>query len=266
MASPNKPWADTPCKLVTTPQYATKKTDIFSTGATHMAHIHNAILRGFNSIYLQAPHVLDADKAPFLGYALTWYRFVKSHHDDEEEELFPAVARVLGDERVWRETHREHEAFLDGLAQYEDYLNSVSGTPSAFNGTQLQAIMALFQEAFCTHFHSEISTIAAFAEHPSAPAPHSADAENAAAVFKAWGKKTVMKAGTLDVVPFFLLNLDAEYEDGLWADWPPMPRPVRWGLVNVGGSVHWSWWKFASCDASGKRRELYALGQGESNK
>lgn len=56
--------------------------------------------------------MLDADKAPFLGYALTWYRFVKSHHDDEEEELFPAVARVLGDERVWRETHREHGMYI----------------------------------------------------------------------------------------------------------------------------------------------------------
>jgi hypothetical protein len=27
-------------------------------------------------------------------YATTWYRFVKSHHDDEEAELFPKVEEV----------------------------------------------------------------------------------------------------------------------------------------------------------------------------
>ena len=73
-----------------------------------MAHIHNAIIRGYNSIYLQAPHVADADKPAFVGYALTWFRFVKAHHDDEENELFPAISRVLHDEKIWGETHKEH--------------------------------------------------------------------------------------------------------------------------------------------------------------
>lgn len=73
-----------------------------------MTHIHNAILRGYNSIYLQAPHIQDADKPAFIGYALTWYRFVKSHHDDEENELFPKVTEVLGQGNVWAETHAEH--------------------------------------------------------------------------------------------------------------------------------------------------------------
>jgi hypothetical protein len=121
--SSKQPWADTPCSLITTPQYATKKvpnslyilktiltlqTDIFTVGATHMAHIHNAILRGYNSIYLQAPHISEADKPAFIGYALTWYRFVKSHHDDEEAGLFPKVAELLGSDKIWEETHKEH--------------------------------------------------------------------------------------------------------------------------------------------------------------
>jgi hemerythrin-like domain-containing protein len=73
-----------------------------------MAHIHNAILRGYNSIYLQAPHVEDADKAAFVGYAMTWYHFVKSHHEDEEAELFPKVEEVLGTKDIWKEIHGEH--------------------------------------------------------------------------------------------------------------------------------------------------------------
>jgi hemerythrin-like domain-containing protein len=84
------------------------QTDIFTTGATHMAHIHNAILRGYNSIYLQAPHVTHEDKSEFVGYAQAWFRFVKTHHDDEEKELFPAVEAIIGTKGIWKETHEEH--------------------------------------------------------------------------------------------------------------------------------------------------------------
>ena len=256
-------WADRTCKLVETPQHSTNKTDIFTTGATHMAHIHNAILRGYNSIYLQAVHIKEEDKPAFIGYALTWYKFVKSHHDDEEAGLFPKVAEVLHttDDELWDATHKEHGSFLHGLGEYEKYLSRLT-SPSDFNGEELCKIMDSFQQPFEHHFHSEISHIASFAGLPSAPIPGSPDADQAAAVFKAWGKKTVMKAGVTDVVPFFLMNLDATYEAGRWASWPPMPAPVRWGLVNLAGSWNGAWWKFASCDGAGRPRGLYALGEG----
>lgn len=73
-----------------------------------MALLHNSIIRGFNSIYLQAPHVPYQDKAAFIGYAQTWYRFVVSHHDDEEANLFDKVETLLGDDTIWAETHEEH--------------------------------------------------------------------------------------------------------------------------------------------------------------
>lgn len=88
------------------------QTDLFTTGATHMCLLHNAIIRGFNTIYLQAPHIQDADKAAFIGYSQTWFRFVKSHHDDEEDNLFPKVQDLLGDDPVWTATHEEHGTLL----------------------------------------------------------------------------------------------------------------------------------------------------------
>ncbi|KAI0860863.1 hypothetical protein F4860DRAFT_477973 [Xylaria cubensis] len=254
---PSKPWADAPLKLITTPQFETKKTDIFTTGATHMALLHNSIFRGYNSIYQQAPNIKDVDKNDFIGYALTWYKFVKSHHDDEEVSLFTRVEEVLDDKTIWEETHKEHEAFLPGLAEFEKYLNSVR-SPKDFSGEELQRIMSSFQEPFETHFHSEISTIADLANHPNAPKPGSPEEAKASLTFKTWGKSTVTKAGTLDVVPFFLLNLDGTVEDGLWENWPPIPAPIKWGLVNIGGAYHNRWWKFSSC-VGGKPRQLYAV-------
>jgi len=73
-----------------------------------MCLLHNSILRGYNSIYQQAAHVRDEDKADFVGYAQTWYKFVKSHHDDEEAVLFTKVEELLDDKTIWAETHKEH--------------------------------------------------------------------------------------------------------------------------------------------------------------
>ncbi|XXH04370.1 enhancer of mRNA decapping [Hypoxylon texense] len=252
-----QPWADSPIQLVTTPQYETKKTDIFTTGATHMALLHNAILRGYNSIYQQAPHVKPGDKYDFIGYALTWHKFVATHHDDEEATLFPKVEEVLGDKGVWAATHQEHEAFLGGLAEFATYLRGVENKATEFSGEKLVQIMDGFREPFAAHFHSEIATIAGLASHPNAPKPGSPEEAQASATFKSWGKSTVTKAGTLDVVPFFLLNLDGTAEEGTWAGWPPIPAPIKWGLVNVAGAYHARRWKFSSC-AGGRPRKLYA--------
>ena len=77
-----------------------------------MALLHNTILRGYNSIYNQAAHVQSSDKSDFVGYARTWYRFVKSHHDDEEESLFIKVEELLDDKTVFAQTHKEHSEHL----------------------------------------------------------------------------------------------------------------------------------------------------------
>jgi hemerythrin-like domain-containing protein len=74
-----------------------------------MALMHNAIFRGFNSIYQQAPRIRDEDKAAFVAYALTWHKLVKRHHDDEEAELFTKVEEILG-EKVFEKTHEEHRS------------------------------------------------------------------------------------------------------------------------------------------------------------
>jgi hypothetical protein len=77
-----------------------------------MCMMHNSIFRGYNSIYLQAPHVRDQDKQDFIGYCLTWYKFVSTHAADEEANLFPLAERVLRDEALFGETHKEHGTTL----------------------------------------------------------------------------------------------------------------------------------------------------------
>lgn len=73
-----------------------------------MALLHNSLIRGYNSIRLQAPHVRDEDKLDFVDYTRTWLRFITSHHDDEEEVLFPEMRSMLSDARVWQDVPEEH--------------------------------------------------------------------------------------------------------------------------------------------------------------
>jgi hypothetical protein len=150
------------------------------------------------------------------------------------------------------------EAFIPGLTEFNSYLSGLE-SPSNFTSKELIRIMDSFRESFEHHFHHEISIIAALANHPKAPAEGTPEAAAASATFKTWGKSTVTKAGMLDVVPFFLLNLDTTFENGMWANWPPMPAPIKWGMMNVAGSWHGGWWRFSSCDAQGKPKNLFAL-------
>jgi hemerythrin-like domain-containing protein len=81
---------------------------MFTSGASHMCMVHNSIIRGYNSIYQQALHVVDADKANFIGYCLTWHKFVKAHTANEDNSLFPSIEDVLKDKTLWEESHKEH--------------------------------------------------------------------------------------------------------------------------------------------------------------
>lgn len=92
------------------------QTDTFTTGATHMALLHNSILRGFNSIYNQIPYIQEDDKSDFVGYSLTWYKFVKSHHDDEEVNLFSKIEDLLQDRSVFAESYKEHGMSISVLS------------------------------------------------------------------------------------------------------------------------------------------------------
>ncbi|OAA47857.1 hemerythrin HHE cation binding domain-containing protein [Metarhizium rileyi] len=250
----NGEWADKPLKLVDTPWTLHKQNDLFTTAATHMALLHNALIRGFNSIYLQAPYVEAADASDFAAYALTWHKFLVSHHDDEEGKLFPDMVGILRDDGIWANMTQEHESFLPGLTAFQAYLNTPSYTPAG-----LLRIMDSFAADLSAHLHHEVAVMAGMAAHEGAPARESLRGALASDMLKAWGKNTVTKAGYADVLPFFLLNTDRTFEGGVWRNWPRMPEVVRWCMVNLVGMRHGPRWRFASCDASGRPRRLFSL-------
>lgn len=150
------------------------------------------------------------------------------------------------------------DAFMPGIASFQGYLVNLK-SPSDFSGSKLLEIMASFQRPFEAHMRSEISSIAQLSQHARTPKEGSEEEKATQASIDAREGKNLLMSGVTDVMPFFLFNYDSEYEDGLWKDWPPIPGPVRWILISVAKVMHPGWWKFASCDAVRRRKELYAV-------
>lgn len=73
-----------------------------------MALVHNIIIRGWNSIYLQAPKIKSADVSDFLHYCDSYHAFVLGHHDSEEAVLFPQIEKSIGIKGVMNEDVAEH--------------------------------------------------------------------------------------------------------------------------------------------------------------
>ena len=162
------------------------------------------------------------------------------------------------------------------MLAYGEYLSTLPQPhATSLSGTRLRELMAAFRDPFEAHFRAEISTIASLASHPNSPAPGSANEAAAHEAFERWGRDSVLSgggggsaiAGATESLMVFMYNHDGADKPGIgweaprWRDFPPVPGLVRRAIVLVAGARHRGWWRFASCDGSGRRRELPCIGE-----
>jgi hemerythrin-like domain-containing protein len=221
-----------------------------------MVCVHNVLLRGLNSIVLQAPNIPPSSYRSFIAYALTWHKSVSHHHDAEERYFFARLEQQFG-AGTMSTSFAEHAAFHDGLDRYAAYLQSVQGGGGAsFSSDKLLEIIDGFAPALHLHLTNEIATIMDLARLGG----------DTPLVGKIWDE--AVKAGVADLrfgdlfteFPFLMLAHDLTYEGGLHTNFPPVPGPMIWVIVNLFALWNWSWWKFSPCDKGGRPKELWAVG------
>ena len=78
-----------------------------------MALSHNSFIRGYNSIYQQAPRIKETDQGDFIAYCLAWHAVVEEHHDYEETRIFPAIEKALGQKGLF-----DHELEQHGRSEF----------------------------------------------------------------------------------------------------------------------------------------------------
>ncbi|KAG4441208.1 hypothetical protein IFR05_003326 [Cadophora sp. M221] len=250
-------FATGPFKLIETPAHAqneTKPYDQYIEAASVMALAHNVIIRGLNSIYLQAPHLKPSDHSSFISYCKCWAELLDEHHDMEEAVLFPEIEAKTGELGIMDGNVEQHHAFLPGLTAFKNYLATTSTSPDTFSGTHLNRVISSFAPALTTHLADEIPSLLSLSQFGAAIALLD--------IINKEGAKSPLRLSKTGGVPFFARNLDVEFEDGRWSDWP-MPALVRWLIPKTVGRWNAAWWKWASCDESGRLKALEGLGGDE---
>ncbi|MCJ1295865.1 hypothetical protein MMC34_007429 [Xylographa carneopallida] len=243
-------YSDTPLAMIHTPKYETGNADPFTIEASHMALSHNSFIRGFNSIYQQAPRIKPTDSTDFVGYCLAWHDCVAEHHHYEETEFFTAIDKAVGEKGVMDGAVEQHAAFHDGLERFKSYLLE-KGADFSYN--ELIAIMDSFSEPLYTHLKAEPPQILALSRFSTPERP----IDIVAMALEA-GKKSVTLKFVFNVLPVFLLNMETvDFEGGMWHNvFPPFNAAVKWVLTKAAPLWKRRQWRFASCTADGKVKQL----------
>ena len=132
---------------------------MFDEMASEMALVHNIIIRGLNSIYLQAPHISPADEKPFGRYMAHWHNLIHSHHAGEEAMFFPAIQRLTGVDGLMDANIEQHKTFHDGLETFKAYIDAVAADQEKYEGSRLVEMIDGFAPALVKHLGDEIPTI-----------------------------------------------------------------------------------------------------------
>ena len=128
--------------------------------ATQMALAHNGILRGLNSIYLQAAHIPREDLnaiRDFLTYCQCWYESMHHHHDTEEKVFFPSIELISGVQGIMERNIEQHRVFTPGFDMLHEY--SRTCLPKGFDGRKIRSLIEGFAEPLTQHLHDEIETL-----------------------------------------------------------------------------------------------------------
>ncbi|KAL7933071.1 hypothetical protein V8C35DRAFT_304853 [Trichoderma chlorosporum] len=257
--SNTRPWADEPFQLISIATLGYEPGENikpYHSLAAEMIIVHNCLIRGINSVYLQCINVerSPASVPAFIKYASVWGDNLHEHHMTEEKWIFPEIEAIIGEKGVMDVNVQQHHAFEEGLNEYITYLKNAEIDQERYDGETLKNIIDSFMPTLRQHLQDEILTLKAFDKYKDKTDWAKWTKDTAAKVVKA----TQTADGMVVTLPFMVYNHEVAYEQV--GSWPSIPALVFFILKIVYFGKNSDWWQFASCDKSGKARDLpYAL-------
>ena len=142
--------------------------------ATEMACVHNALLRAFNSILLQAPHIPSYDQPNYIAqdvqdllfFTDSLIRLLEHHHAGEENVLFPALEREIGIEGYLQVAVDQHEVFHKGLHELWDLVKRGRERPEEWRWEGMKGVIDGFMPALELHLKEEVDLILSLEKFP----------------------------------------------------------------------------------------------------
>ena len=221
-----------------------------------MAFAHNAMLRGLNAIYLQAPQIPPADAADFLFFVGSWGDWVLHHHQLEETMMFPGFEQIPGIRPgQLRDNVEQHLTFSTGLKVLKEYAKDTA--QAAYDGSEIRKIIDSFSGEIRSHLADEIESLWGL---------DCCDKGQEGNLLKVY-RDSEAEAGKQDkfVIPPMVLGLcDKTFQGG--NDWPVMPIGSAYIVHYLFGRKHRGAWKFLPSDTFRQPRPLPYLDNDESAK
>lgn len=138
--------------------------------SSEMAYSHNCLIRGLNSILLQAPHVPSSGQDGYnqqqvkdlLFFTESWVKTVQWHHHTEEAIMFPAIQDMTGEPELLSGAQHQHDEFHDGLIKLGETAKELQKKPHEYKWEEMKAVIDSFAPALTTHLYEEIDVFLGF--------------------------------------------------------------------------------------------------------
>lgn len=232
--------------------------------ATQMALAHNGMIRGLNSIYLQASQIPASDTSTvrdFLTYCQCWCESMHHHHDTEEEQFFPEIEKITGIAGLMEANVEQHRAFTPGFEAFDAYAKSCH--PRDYDGKKVRELIDSFAVPLHQHLIDEIDTLRALDRY---------DSEKIRLAYKRFEKSAMNTDKVRCLLPFECVAIfltwiqyrigplvfgtaDRSFEGGIH-NFPPVPFFVPYGIHYAFEMPHRGAWRFSPCTTWRDRREL----------
>lgn len=125
-----------------------------------MSNIHNVIIRGLNSILLQAPYITEPrDQQDMILYAHALCLLIHEHHKTEETLFFPLIEQATGVTDIMEKNVVQHEVFAPGLHHFDTYVKQMVNGVAKYDAKKLVGLVESFAPSLTTHLTDEISTL-----------------------------------------------------------------------------------------------------------
>lgn len=267
----SKPWADKPFELLIIPgqpDAPTCSNPGVMAVCIEMANVHNALLRGLNSIYLQAPHVAQpADVADLMLYTKAWVDTVHHHHSLEETIFFSrvdALAKEAGvPEGLMDPNVDQHHAFEPKLHETLAWVEGVRQGETGYDSKTLIGLIDSFAPILTQHLHDEIATLIKLEKCDAVKVKKAMEdtAKEGVKTADMVRKPTLiikmyklMKMAQSLVIPQFMGCIDKTYPGS--EAFPPLPFFLPYLNAYWFSRKHRGCWRFNPCDHWGKPRPL----------
>ncbi|KAL9086285.1 MAG: hypothetical protein Q9165_007200 [Trypethelium subeluteriae] len=239
-------WADGPYALISTDPFSRDPSHAAYYVATQMALAHNGIIRGLNSIYIQATHLPRNDLATiqdFLTYCQCWCESMHHHHEAEEHDFFPNIERITGVEGLMERNVEQHRAFTPGFDRFQEYARTCQ--PKDYDGQTIKNLVDDFAEPLTRHLYEEIDTLRALDSY---------DSQRIREAYQHF-EKGLRSADMYRSAPLVFGTADRSFEGGMH-DFPPVPFFVPYVVHYLFARRYSGAWRFNPCTFWRDRREL----------